>query len=77
MTSRRGFTLIEVALVMVVIVILAAIAVPIALNAQVEARETKLRGTLRELRTAIAAFTADCGGFPHAIEHLPTLIISV
>ena len=70
MTRASGFTILEAALVMAVIVVMAAIAVPIALNAQVEARETKLRGTLRELRTAVHAFEADCGGYPCQLADL-------
>jgi type II secretion system protein G len=61
---RKGFTLIEVLIVIVVIAILAAIVVPRLLGAGREARETSLRAHLQELRNAIGLFQAQCGDYP-------------
>ena len=70
MTRRSGFTVLELVIVMAVIIILAAIAIPIGLNAQREAKEAKLRAELRELRNAINRFVAECGGYPEKLEDL-------
>ena len=61
---RKGFTLIEVLIVIVVIAILAAIVVPRLLGAGREARETSLRAHLQELRNALGLFQAQCGDYP-------------
>jgi type II secretion system protein G len=61
---RKGFTLIEVLIVIVVIAILAAIVVPRLLGAGREARETSLRAHLQEIRNAIGLFQAQCGDYP-------------
>lgn len=67
---RKGFTLIEVLIVIVVIAILAAIVVPRLLGAGREARETSLRAHLQELRNAIGLFQAQCGDYPAALADI-------
>jgi len=67
---RRGFTLIEVLIVIVVIAILAAIVVPRLLGAGREARETSLRAHLQELRNAIGLFQAQCGDYPYNLADI-------
>ncbi len=70
LTRRKGFTLIEVLIVIVVIAILAAIVVPRLLGAGRQARETALRGTLHELRNAIGLFQAHNGCYPQQLSDL-------
>ena len=70
MKGRKGFTLIEVLIVIVVIAILAAIVVPRLLGAGREAREASLRAHLQELRNALGLFQAQCGDYPAALTDL-------
>ena len=70
MKGRKGFTLIEVLIVIVVIAILAAIVVPRLLGAGREAREASLRAHLQELRNATGLFQAQCGDYPNALTDL-------
>jgi general secretion pathway protein G len=62
--SRRGFTLVEVLIVVVVIAILAVIVIPRLLPSVREAREAELRAQLHALRNAIVLFRAHCGDWP-------------
>ena len=66
MVSRRhkGFTLIEMLIVIVVIAILALIVIPRLLGAGRKAKEATLRGDLHQIRNAIQQFEADCGDYP-------------
>ena len=70
--GTRGFTLIEMLIVIVVIAILAMIVIPRLLGAGRKAKESALRGDLQQLRNAIQQFEADCGDFPAAIDDLMT-----
>jgi len=69
-TRSTGLTVIELALVMALLSVLAAIAIPVALSSQREAREAKLRAELHTIRSAINRFIVDCGGYPEKLEHL-------
>lgn len=70
--SGRGFTLIEMLIVIVVIAILAMIVIPRLLGAGRKAKESALRGDLQQLRNAIQQFEADCGDYPSALSQLMT-----
>jgi len=61
---RKGFTLIEMLIVIVVIAILALIVIPRLLGAGRKAKEATLRGNLHQIRNAIQQFEADCGDYP-------------
>jgi len=62
--GRKGFTLIEVLIVILVIAVLASIVVPRLLMAGRKSKEAVLRDTLRGLRLGIATFQADTGVYP-------------
>jgi len=55
-TSRDGFTLIEIMIVVIILGILASVAIPQFSNASTEAREATLKEDLRYLRTQIGAY---------------------
>lgn len=68
--GEKGFTLIEVLIVIVVIAILAAIVVPRLMGAARRARETALRGQLVNMRKAIRFFEGEFAGHPCQLTHL-------
>jgi general secretion pathway protein G len=67
----RGFTLIEVLIVMSILGILISIAAPNLRNSIIRAREAVLRENLFEMREAIDQYYADNGKYP---ADLPALI---
>jgi general secretion pathway protein G len=70
--SRRqfGFTLIELMIVMTIISILLAIAVPIYQKSIVRAKESVLRNNLFTLRSMIDEYTLDKQHAPQALDDL-------
>ena len=67
---ERGFTLIELMIVMVIIGLLAAIAVPMYVQSVRHAREAVLKEDLRTLRSAIDSFTVDKQKAPQTLDDL-------
>ncbi len=59
--SKNAFTLIELLIVVAIIGILAAIAVPNFINAQIRAKISRVYGDLRSIRTALDMYTVDNG----------------
>lgn len=57
--SRKGFTLIELMAVVLILAILAGVALPRFFNYQTQAREAATKGTLGGVRAGIANFYAD------------------
>ena len=68
MRSQDGFTLIELLIVVAVIAIVAAIAVPGFLRARVSANEASAVGSMRTIASAEATFAASCGGGGYAVD---------
>ncbi len=66
----RGFTLIEMLVVMVVIALLLTIATPRYIHSLDRARETVLRENLVLMRDALDKFYADHGHYPDALPEL-------
>ncbi|MBB5066205.1 type II secretion system protein [Granulicella mallensis] len=69
-TRERGFTLIELMIVMTIIGLLAAIAIPSYLKSITKAKEAVLKEDLHTMRTAIDSYTVDKEKAPQALDDL-------
>lgn len=69
---RRGFTMIELMIVMAVITILVSIAVPYYQKTLIRSKESLLRNNLFTLRTVIDEYTIDKGKAPQTLQELVT-----
>nr|WP_255420756.1 prepilin-type N-terminal cleavage/methylation domain-containing protein [Paucibacter sp. KBW04] len=68
----RGFTLIELIVVMAIVALLTSIVAPRYFNSLAKSRETALRSSLNVMRDAIDQFAADKGRYPDSLEELAT-----
>lgn len=68
--NHKGFTLIELMIVITIIMILAAISIPIYINSIAHAKEAVLRDDLFTLRSCIDQYTLDKQKAPQSLQDL-------
>lgn len=66
----RGFTLIELIVVMAIVALLASIAAPRYFASLQKSKETALLASLNTLRDAIDQYAADKGRYPDSLQEL-------
>lgn len=73
-TNNRGFTLIELMVVVVILGILATIMMPKILDRPEQARRMKAKVQIRSIQSSLGLFKTDTGRFPTTVEGLEALM---
>ncbi len=68
MNSRKAFTLIELLIVVAIIAILAAIAVPNFLEAQIRSKVSRVKADMRTLATGLESYFVDNNKYPFDLD---------
>ena len=71
---KRGFTLIELMIVVVILGLLATIIMPKILDRPEQARRVKAQADIRSIQSMLALFKTDTGRFPTTSEGLAALV---
>ncbi|RZB34724.1 MAG: general secretion pathway protein G [Desulfobacteraceae bacterium Eth-SRB1] len=72
--NNRGFTLIELMVVIVILGILAGLIVPRIMSRPEEARQAKARIQIESLETALKLYKLDSGSYPSTEQGLQALV---
>ena len=66
--DEKGFTLIELLVVVIIIGVLAAIAIPVYIGVQNNAKDSSAQSDLTNAKIAVIAYYTDKGSFPTTID---------
>jgi prepilin-type N-terminal cleavage/methylation domain-containing protein len=67
---QKGFSLIELLIVVTIILIISAIAIPNLMRSKMSANETAAVGALKALTESAVMYSNSYGGFPHSISNM-------
>ena len=67
---RKGFTLVELLIVIIIIAVLAAIAIPKFVNSGLRSKEAAMKSDLKLIRNAIELFRNDTSYYPKTLSDL-------
>ena len=68
--AQKGFSLLELLIVVAIILIIAAIAIPNFLHSKIAANQASAVGSMRSLNTACVSYSTSYGQFPAALTNL-------
>lgn len=74
LSSEKGFTLIEIMVVVIILTILAVFLVPNVLDRPHQARVAKAKTDIRAIETALGLYKLDNGSFPSTEQGLAALV---
>lgn len=72
-SAERGFTLVELMVVVAVIGVLSTIAIPLYVNVQARGRVAKAQADSRTLASAVSVYGAHMGRIPSSLTQLTTV----
>jgi prepilin-type N-terminal cleavage/methylation domain-containing protein len=72
--TQKGFSLIELLIVVAIILIIAAIAIPNLLRARISANEASAVSSMRTMNTACITYNSTYGQYPTAISNLGPVV---